>query len=362
MKRKAFVKWFMAVSLIMPLFVSCATAQPTVHSLPGSSSPLRIVVLPHYTEKGLESTEAGDLTIHYRRIVRFINNQLVRHGFEVINPFAADLKEEEYNRYMKRARQDSALAVREMCRRYATDVAYIVWLDVKAEHTPDGYCRVRALLDGEGYDSAGHDLGIGVIKRFIRTARYCEDAIAAAEKDVADVVGRVLTAWNKERLASLPKTDSAPSTGSGKGIVSRRAKQFENLISVRLEGATEYEVVEIFGKVLNTVRGVVEAKLYSLRLEPDNPQASTTVWRVKIEGTEPFRLQANIIKMVHDILKAGGQITINGVPYRYTPEEIEFLKGLRPGDSSSREIQFVIDRELVRDREFTSRFESERKK
>ncbi len=348
MKALKLLAWLCMILVGGFLLTGCATAQPSVS---GSASPLRIVVLPYYTEKGLEAREAGELTLHYRRVVRFINNQLVRHGFEVINPFATDLKEEEYNRYMERARQDSALAAKEMCKRYAVDVAYIVWLDVRAERTPDGYCRVRARLDGEGYDSAGRDLGVGVSKRFIRTALDCDDAVAEAEKEVADVVGRVLTAWNRERLASLPSVP-ATSGGGGQGVIAKRARQYENLISIRLDGAPNYEVVEAFGKILNTVRGVVEAKLYRLRIEPDNPQASTSIWRVRIQGTEPFRLQANIIKMVQDLLKAGGRITIKGVPYRYTPEEIEWFKGLRPGDCSSREIQFVIDRELMRDREF----------
>ena len=330
------------------MLTSCATAQSLVLD---SASPLRIAVLPYYTEEGLGARKAGELTLHYRRIVRFINNQLVRHGFEVVNPFAADLKEEEYNRYMERARQDSALAVKEMCKRYAVDVAYIVWLDVRAERTPDGYCRVRARLEGEGYDSAGRDLGVGVSKRFIRTALYCDDAVVEAEKEVADTVGRVLTAWNKERLASLPSVPTT-SQGGGQGAIAEHARQYQNLINIRLDGATNYETVEAFGKILNTVRGVVEAKLYRLRIEPNNPQASTSIWRVRIQGTEPFRLQANIIKMVQDLVKAQGRITLKGVPYRYTPAEIEWFKGLRPGDCSSREIQFVIDRELMRDREF----------
>ena len=317
----------------------------------------RIVVVPFYTEEGSTQWDSR----HYRRILGFINNQLVRHGFEVVNRRAAELNEAEYNRYMERARQDSVLASVEMCKKYATDLAYIVWLSVKRQRTPDGYCRAKARLEGEGYDSAGRDLGAAVSKTFVVTKRDCDDAIAEVEKEVADLVGRKLTAWSGGHGGGAVATGGAGgsyggSYGGGEGgVIKRHSDALENVIMVRLAGATEYELAEVFGKVLNTARGVVEAKRYRSRIVPDNPQASVVIWRVRIEGTDPFRLQANIIKMINDILDNGGEITLKGVPYRYTAAEVDLLKGIRSGDSSSREIQFVIDRERARDREFEGR-------
>jgi hypothetical protein len=135
----------------------------------------------------------------------------------------------------------------------------------------------------------------------------------------------------------------------------------ENFINVRLDGATEYELTEVFGKVINTVTGVVEAKRYSSRIAPDNPQACFMVWRLQIEGTDPFRIQANTMKMIHDILDSGGEIQLKGVPYRYSAAEVDLLKGMRPGDVSSRDIQFVVDRERARDREFQQRYDPYKK-
>jgi hypothetical protein len=326
----------------------------------------RIVVVPLYTEEGREARGGGSQTLHYRRAMGFIENQLVRHGFEVINPFAKDASEEEYSRVMERAREDSPLACREMCKKYAVDAAYIVWLSVKIKRTADGYCKAKARLDGQGYDSAGRSLGANVSKTFQMTRRVCDDAIAEAEKEVGDVVGRTLTAWSGTKthasvISESPGTVVAETTGGATGeggVLKQEVAKRENVINVRLDGATVYELTEVFGKVMNTVTGVVEAKRYSSSLIPDNPQACFMIWRVRIEDTDPFRLQANVMKMLDDISDAGGEIRLKGVPYRYTAAEIDLLKGIRPGDSTTREIQFVVDRERARDREFTGRHDA----
>jgi len=340
--------FLLAISLsVAGSFVSDVLAQTTT----------RIVVVPFYTEKGKDVKDTGYAAEHYRRVMRFMNNQLVRHGFEVINPFAEELGEEEYNRVMQRTREDSKLAAREICKKYASEIAYTVWLTVQTDSTADRYCKARASLDGEGYDSAGRDLGVGVYKTVIVTRRNCDDAIAEAEKEVGDLVGRRLAVWRVDMKRTKMVAESAGSEHeSQKGdVLTQRAKEFENLVDVRLEGATEYTLSEIFGKVINTATGVAEAKRYASQIIPENPQASYVVWRVRIEDTDPFRLQANIIKMVHEILDAGGELYLKGVPYRYTPAEVDLLKGIRPGDATDRRVQFVIDRELARDKELQGR-------
>ncbi|BBO86029.1 hypothetical protein [Desulfosarcina ovata] len=323
----------------------------------------RVVVLPFYVEEGADAKKGGKATLDYRRMMRFINNQLVRHDFEVINPFAKDAAEREYNRVMERAREDSVLASMEMCKKYSADMAYIVWMKVKVKPVDEGLYKAQARVDGEGYDSGGRDMGAGLSKTFYVTKRDRDDAIAEVEKEVGDLVGRKLTGWRGNKGGSgVVVSDGGHGTMRAEetqtvkgGILQRSADKFENLINVRLDGATEYETTEVFGKVINTVTGVVEAKRFGSRIIPDNPQACYVNWRARIEDTDPFRLQTNMMKMIHDILDRGGEVMLNGVPYRYTAAEVDLLKGIRPGDATSREVQFVIDRERLRDKEFEER-------
>ena len=317
----------------------------------------RITVLPFYVEEGRDANAGGNATLHFRRMMRFINNQLVRHDFEVINPFAKDASEREFNRVMERAREDSPMACMEVCKRYGVDAAYIVWLRVKVRQTQDGFCQAKARLDGEGFDSAGHDLGIGVSKTWVETARDCDDAIAECEKEVGDVVGRKLTAWSGGSGGGAAVGGGAGGVVAGTeaegGALARNLQKYENIIEVRLDGATEYEAAEVMGKILNTATGVIEAKRYGANVVPDNAKASWSTWRVTYEETDPFRLQANIMTMINQVLDAGGELTLKGVPYRYGADEVNLLMGIRTGSATSRMIQFVFDRERMRDREFS---------
>lgn len=104
-------------------------------------------------------------------------------------------------------------------------------------------------------------------------------------------------------------------------IMAQNSQRSEKVINIRLNGAADYELVEVFGKVLNKSQGVLEAKRHGSRIVPDNPRACFAVWRVRIHEPDPSRLQANIINAIRN----------NGV---------DLLKGIRPGSASASEIQF----------------------
>ena len=330
--------------------------------------PIRIVVLPYFVEGGNDIREMGDdPRTHYRRIQRFLNNQLVRHNFEVMNPFAVEYTEEEYNDNMERAREDSALAARTLTRKYGVDVVYLVSLRVTKDSTAEGLCKIKARIEGEGYDSAARDLGVGWEEAMTVTKRDCEDAWIEAERYAADEVGRVLTAWSQSPSAASysgggsggqevvvvgdgsSADDCAPS-GDG-GAIQRTGERLGQFISVRLDGATTQEQIEIFGKVINTARGVYNAKVYRVDLSPNNPQASQTLWRVSINCTDTFRLASNTNEMLREIVDAGGRVVRNGVVYDYSAAEVDLIKGIRMNNVSSREIQFVLDRRAAQRKE-----------
>ena len=73
-------------------------------------SPIRIVVLPFYTEVGVGC--------HWC-VSRYIDTHLERQWFEVISLWAHRYTKMEYNRLRERPREESPLAALELTRRFA---------------------------------------------------------------------------------------------------------------------------------------------------------------------------------------------------------------------------------------------------
>ena len=335
------VRLYGAVLLAWALLAQTAWAQ---------ESPTRIICLPFYTEAGQLVRDGGYEGRHYRRVCRYINNQFVRHGFEVLNASALELTEAEYNRLRERALEDSSLAAMDLTSRYPVDVVYLVWLDVETRETDDGYCQARVQIEGEGYDSAARDIGAGLDRIFKRTRRDCDDAVVETEKLAGDEVGRLLTA-SRQRVRTQTTDDS------GGGVVKRTDDKLADFIDVRLMEATRSELVGVFGRVLNIVRGSVETKPYGMLIDPENPQRSYVSWRIQIENTDAFRLQENILTLLEQVYDAGGQGNFKGVSFRFTPDEIDLLKAIRPYKSTSRSIIFLVDRDRAQAIEFSSGYD-----
>lgn len=313
----------------------------------------RIAVLPIYTENGVE-VNIGKKASHYRRMMGFINRELVEANFEVVNPFAQDAAENELNRTLERARQDSPLVSGELCHRYGLDAVIVVKLDVKAKRTGDGYWKARSQVYLEGYDSARRDLGIADDRDYVVTRSDFDRAVRDSEKEIGSWVGRILTTWDGNRGGNVVSSTTASS--QAKGGLAKNIHSQQSTIDLRLMGANEEELAEVFGKVLNSVRGVVAAKIMAQEIVANEPQRSFTHWRVEIDphDTDTFRLKTNINKMINDILDTGGYIRINGVPYRYSPHEVKLMQGFRSGRVTTTSVVFVIDRDRARARDLSN--------
>ena len=88
-------------------------------------------------------------------------------------------------------RENAPVAVRELIRATAVDVVYLVRLDADTRISGDGYCRVRGLVQGEGYDSQGRLLAAG-LDTTIRAANVnCENALGKFTTLVGDTVRRI---------------------------------------------------------------------------------------------------------------------------------------------------------------------------
>lgn len=128
----------------------------------------------------------------------------------------------------------------------------------------------------------------------------------------------------------------------------------EEVVEIHLQGATDAATAMAFGRIVSTVPGVLGAKRYSETIVADNPAASSSFWRVVLaKGVDPLTLQADILDTTRQLLRAGGLLVVGGRQLDLPQDEISALLGLRLGEGTSRRLDFVIDRELRRDREMS---------
>jgi len=272
----------------------------------------RIVVLPFYEESNELPKE--DMKRHYRRISGFINNNLVSEAFEVINPFAVEWKENEYDLLIKRSRKESAFVCKEMCRKYSSDIAYIVWLDLKKTYTPDNFCKVNIVLEGQGYDSASRDVGVYMSETIQGIHINCDAAVIDAEKKLAIFMGKKLIAELNKNIQFTEET-----------------------IEIRIEGKVTPVIAEIIDKILNITKGVDEVQRYRFKID------SVCIWRIKINETSISGIQENMINIIKQIIDSKGNFNKNDVQFNYSELEVNELKKFKCKDSSSRAILFLLE-------------------
>ncbi len=166
------------LTLLFPL--SCVSAD----------APFRILVLPFYSEDGKSVIHGGNRYYHYQRVMRFMNNQFVRANFEVVNARAYEMILEEWAGTGEKT--DGGTFSKNICAKYGVDGVYIIWLQIQTQKRGP-FVRVKAILEGEGYDSAGRDLGAGLSKSLEHKGKDIDASYEYVEKEIGYLVGGVLT-------------------------------------------------------------------------------------------------------------------------------------------------------------------------
>ena len=121
-----------------------------------------------------------------------------------------------------------------------------------------------------------------------------------------------------------------------------------NIVHLTLSGVADYGVTEIFNDILAQTPGVADAKRIRLHLDPDRPKSCFVTWRIQVADIGVFELESRIYRILRDISKESPDAPV--IAYNFAPSDRDFesLAHIRPFQSSSGEIQFVMDRPLLR--------------
>ena len=135
-------------------------------------------------------------------------------------------------------------------------------------------------------------------------------------------------------------TESLINKETSGGILEKEIKSRENLLSVVLIGATDYEIAELFNDILENAPGVVKAKRYRFILDPKKPPACRIEWQVQIENTSPFQLESHVSKAIRSLSVMDGKTETLKLSFLPTAEQKKLIANIRPWQATAKQIRF----------------------
>jgi len=277
-----------------------------------------IVMLPIEIETNDSITPKKKIL--YKRINGLISKQF-EGKFIVIDPFASEIKENEYQTYWKLADKKIELLRMEICRKYASDIALIIQIDQEERPIEDGYHEVENRLTVNGYDAASRELGINITETSKKVSENYYDALNGSHEILAKKVG--------EKLLLL---------------LNKNSKIYENIITVRVQGNITAVGFEIFNKIINSVEGVDQSYLKNQTVSPNhNHMNSFSIWDVYINNK--LINHADLARLIREgiekLISYTEQDETNKKNIGYSDIEINSLKHILPAYINSSEITFT---------------------
>ncbi len=126
----------------------------------------------------------------------------------------------------------------------------------------------------------------------------------------------------------------------------------DQVIEITLTEVDSSTTAEVFGRIVRAADGVIEVKRYGQHVSPGNPQDSYTTYVATTMYKDPSRLDYSILENIRTLLSCGGYAMIRNNLFEFSPSAVESLMGVRLIDAGARQLEYKVDRELKRDREF----------
>ncbi len=310
---------FLVLGSVLLLLSGCAGHRAT--AVPAAENGYSVAVLVR-TDQGT----AGVPAQAQRAVVGEINNQLVRYGFAAVNTDATGLPEL------------SGTAEGNLCQQYGVNA--IILLDI-AKGTlpavPGVSCAVALRLATQGYDAAGRDLGISMSRTLTVNRSSCDQAAVTAGHEIGYEAGVLIASTlSGQGYGRVGCQIADTGTAWRSGIDERSMAWNESSVTVRLDNVRDPLTADAFSKIIRSAIGVVAVKRYG-----NFP--GSIFWQVTLNGTDSFRLQAELLSMLRTVMDSRGLVIVNNVSYRYSPAEIRSLASIRPAALGSVEIHFTVD-------------------
>ena len=115
----------------------------------------------------------------------------------------------------------------------------------------------------------------------------------------------------------------------------------ENIITLTLSGATSYESVEIFHKLLSSIYSIDKLERKIIYLVPDRPQSSRSTWKITTTDQDPFAIESELYGLIKNLDPAITNDSLTGLPFTPTAGDIQEVKSIKPYSATVNTLTFT---------------------
>lgn len=120
-----------------------------------------------------------------------------------------------------------------------------------------------------------------------------------------------------------------------------RTAVMENIITLTLSGATNYESVEIFHKLLNSLSSIDKLERKIIYLAPGRPQSSRSTWKITTTDQDPFAIESELYGLIKNLDPAIANDSLTGLSFTPTAGDIQEVKSIKPYSATVNTLTFT---------------------
>lgn len=149
------------------------------------------------------------------------------------------------------------------------------------------------------------------------------------------------------RFAEQAAAVTIPRQDQGK--LQRELARRPKTIYLKLFNVTEFELTELFNRIIETIDGVKAAQRYRMHLEPDRPQACVVEWEIEVADIDAFELESRIFNKLKEFDRKGALVVVDwNFPFEVTNDMLAQLRQISPWQASAAELLFIQYRPRMR--------------
>lgn len=257
-----------------------------------------------------------------------INKILDQSGYYPVNLFDGRMATGAIQDLMNESHNYTQDVAAKLTKAHGLDGLIYVNIENTLTQTDEGIYNSFVSTYVEGFDTTGRYLGFSDEKELIIKNENRDIAGQTAETEMAVRIGKYLVRELNERNSGLFHHTMA-----------------KPVVSVSLYRLNSYEMAELFGKIIESTRGVMDARVVRLDLFKDKPKKSYIEWQIEIGRSisDPYELKRAILDKIQEVLNAENGSLINLSPQKNgSNAEIRTLERIQSARTHGDTVVFII--------------------